>query len=179
MAKRTIFKALARKEALGLAVPEGVSKPQSFYIPGRLPGLNDLMRNRHETSRLKKQHNPKIVARANACGWEPPAPSYWGYLFCEADRRRDPANIVGGGMKLIEDALQKHGLLRNDGWNHVLGYCVHWVVDNIDPGVLVYSSPCEITLALLHKEKLKHVHAPEEGWNPLEDCHPHQVVGGG
>ena len=34
----------------------------------------------------------------------------------EADRRRDPDNLAGGGRKIILDACQAIGLLPHDGW---------------------------------------------------------------
>jgi len=34
----------------------------------------------------------------------------------EADRRRDPDNLAGGGRKIILDAAQAIGLLPHDGW---------------------------------------------------------------
>jgi hypothetical protein len=50
---------------------------------------------------------------------------YWSYLFVCEDRRTDPSNISSGGIKVVEDALQMNGLLKNDGWAQVHGIQAH------------------------------------------------------
>jgi hypothetical protein len=52
----------------------------------------------------------------------PFGPSMLLYVFWEADRRRDPSNVVGGGVKIVEDALQAAGYMRGDGWGDVLHF---------------------------------------------------------
>ncbi|MBW2675806.1 MAG: hypothetical protein JRD89_20765 [Deltaproteobacteria bacterium] len=63
---------------------------------------------------------------------------YFTYFFMEPNKRRDPSNFTSGGIKIIEDALQSAGILKNDGWRNVLGISSYWTVDKDCPGVMLY-----------------------------------------
>jgi hypothetical protein len=63
------------------------------------------------------------------------------YLFVEPNRRRDPSNIVAGGVKLIEDALQEIEIIENDNWGSVAGFSAHWTTDTELPGALLCIDP--------------------------------------
>ena len=86
----------------------------------------------------KKKWSGNIRLLANVKGLAHIGPSYFSYMFFEHSRRRDPSNIVSGGVKLVEDSLQEAGLLQNDGWEHVLGYVGYWHVAAHRVGCLVY-----------------------------------------
>ena len=62
----------------------------------------------------------------------------------EPNRRTDPDNIAAA-KKFILDGLQLAGVLKNDGWNEVLGFIDNFEVDKKNPGV-------EITLVARGKE---------------------------
>lgn len=124
-----------------------------LWVPGRVPGLNELFAARLSTSpshgskihngysRLKKEYSEKVLLAAEEqC---PDMPSQMGdwftYLVIEPSKRRDPSNICGAAVKLVEDGLQYAGLLSGDGWKNVGGFTFYWTVDK-EPGVLVYWS---------------------------------------
>lgn len=125
-------------------------KTQVLWIPERMPGLNEVldargivMRNRGGGTRrfdgyakLKNAWAQKIALHARSQGFKRVTFGAFSYLFVEGDRRRDPSNIIAGGLKLIEDALQDAGLLAGDGWANVTAIAPYWVV-GVEPGVLV------------------------------------------
>lgn len=127
-----------------------------------MPGLNEIISSSATATRgwsayntLKQKFTGQVTPLARVAGLGAIGPGFFTYLFIEPDRKRDPSNVVGGGVKLIEDALQASGLLPNDGWAHVLGYTAFWRVGK--PGCLVHWSPTETQTkdameALLEKE---------------------------
>lgn len=133
-------------------------------IGSRLPGLNEIISSSATATRgwsgyntLKQRFTAQVILFARVRGLTAIGPGFFTYLFVEPDRRRDPSNVVGGGVKLIEDALQAAELLPNDGWQHVLGYVGYWTV-GARPCCLVSWSANgietkEAMMALLEKEK--------------------------
>jgi hypothetical protein len=118
-------------------------------IPGRLPGLNELLDARanvvqrgrngarwNKYSDLKRQVSEKIALLARAQEFNFIKGGFFSYLFIEKDRRRDPSNFVSAGLKIIEDALQMAGLLAGDGWNEVDAFDATWKV-GLNPGVIL------------------------------------------
>ena len=91
---------------------------QHLIIPGRLPGWNQLNTGRRWADRETKQEAMDIV------GWEikrqwikPVAGRAVIKITCyEANKKRDPSNVRAGAEKIILDALQKCGIIRNDNW---------------------------------------------------------------
>lgn len=59
------------------------------------------------------------------------------YTYYEADKRRDKSNINAFAVKVIEDALQDCGVLKNDGWDDVAGYSQHFKIDKDNPRIEV------------------------------------------
>jgi len=139
-----------------------------MYLVGRLPGLNDILAGSASASRgwssynaLKQKWTGDIGLVARTSGLAPLGSGYFSYLFVEPTSRRDPSNVVSGGVKIIEDALQKAGLLPGDDWRYVLGFIGHWTLNKGRAGCLVCWSPDEMLtkpamlalLALLEKEQ--------------------------
>lgn len=119
---------------------------RSFWIPGVLPGLNEMVGmltqakgGRHAWNALKKGHEGTIAKCAREQGFTVEG-EFWGYIFVEKSKRRDPSNIMGCALKLIEDSLQGCGLLGGDGWRHVKGICPAFKVDKEAPGIVVLNS---------------------------------------
>lgn len=128
---------------------------QRLRIPLRLPNANDLI----EAATQQFRKNGKVVGNAyrqmkgtwagtlallaRSQGFACREGGHFTYIFHEPNRKRDPSNVVIGGLKLIEDALQEAGLLGNDGWNHVKSIRVRWVHNKEFGGVilLVTSKP--------------------------------------
>ena len=57
------------------------------------------------------------------------------YLWVEKNRRRDKDNISSFGRKVIQDALVKMGVLRNDGWENIEGFSDNFAVDKGKPRI--------------------------------------------
>jgi hypothetical protein len=117
----------------------------TLWIPGRMMGLNDIIEQSAGASKGWSAYNASkqkwagnIALLANAKGVQAIPPGYFTYLFCEPNQRRDPSNIVAGGVKLIEDALQAATLLKNDGWTDILGFTGYWIRKAERVGCLVH-----------------------------------------
>jgi hypothetical protein len=121
-----------------------------LFIPHVLPGLNEILDARKRKlvgagrggdmyNLMKSRWATVIKGLAHQQGFDVQEGGYFTYLFLEPNRRRDPSNIVAGGVKLIEDALQEAGLLGGDGWKHVLGIAPYWVrTETMTCGVYVW-----------------------------------------
>ena len=115
-----------------------------FFIPGTLPGWNDLLKwkggqkrsgwNRYNDTKGKKEQVISLYARDMPKF--PGRVTIW-YEFYEPTQRRDPSNFTGGGVKLIEDALVHSGILQGDGWAHIAAFHVNWRLSKTNPGVRV------------------------------------------
>lgn len=109
-------------------------------IPGRLPGLNELIEaeraNRYKGAKLKKDAERRICAeiRRQLHGVHIRQPVVMRYLWVEPDRRRDRDNITAG-RKFVQDALVHCKVLQNDGWKEIIGFSDDWAVDKARPRV--------------------------------------------
>lgn len=123
---------------------------QSFWVPGPLPGLNEILAARGITGKrgakgrrydgyneLKQKWQAVIALSARVYGLRPMDEAHIYYFFYERDRRRDPSNFVSGGVKIIEDALVGLRVLPGDGWSAIAGYQPFWGVNPDMPGVAV------------------------------------------
>lgn len=115
---------------------------QTFTIPGRLPGRNEVTRadrgNRYAANKLKRETQEAIAWAAKAARVKPVTrPVTVTCAWYERDRRRDVDNVQSG-VKLILDALQAAGILQGDGQRHVR-HVVHEPVriDKASPRVVV------------------------------------------
>lgn len=95
---------------------------------GRLPGLNEMV-NANRTcwymgAKMKKGDQRDIAADflEQARGRTMKEPCTVRLDFYEKDNRRDDDNVIGGGCKVILDALTKAGIIMDDSpkWVHVL-----------------------------------------------------------
>ena len=57
------------------------------------------------------------------------------YDFYCKDRRRDRMNIASAADKSFQDALQKCGFIKNDGWNDVLNATFAFFIDKENPRI--------------------------------------------
>ncbi len=53
------------------------------------------------------------------------------------NRRRDLDNISSFGRKVVQDALVSAGVLKDDGWKHVVGFSDRFDVDKANPHIEV------------------------------------------
>ena len=122
---------------------------QELWIPGPLPGINELIGAAKGAggtgaaySRIKRQWGETVWAYAKKARLKrADGPVDMHFVWREKNKRRDLDNICGGGQKLILDGLVKAGVLENDGWEHVASIEHRFQVDPRNPGVLVYISP--------------------------------------
>ena len=114
-----------------------------LVIPGRLPGLNELI----DAERTHRQKGAKIKRDAESViRWcirqqlrkaRPKTPVTLHYHFIEKDRRRDLDNIFSFASKVIQDALVKENILPDDGWKYVCGFTAEFDVDKGKPRIEV------------------------------------------
>lgn len=106
-----------------------------FTIPGRLPGLNDLVGQCHWAvyARKKKTSMETVMWAIRAARLEPIEGRATVTITCyELNKRRDEDNVQSGAAKIILDALQKMGVLKGDGqkYCHVVHRPVETDKDN-------------------------------------------------
>ena len=110
----------------------------TLTIPGRLPGLNEIIdaakRNPHEYARMKETCTAMVAWLAKKL------PSYEKVALVitwyEPDHRRDPDNIMAG-QKFILDGLVAAGTIPNDSQKYVRGIVHRFKVDRKNPRVEV------------------------------------------
>lgn len=127
------------------------SNRQALWVRGRLPGLNEIIDARGRRSAteyrwdgynaLKKRWADQIVLAARQQDFKATKGGRFTYLFVEPNQRRDPSNIAGGGIKIIEDALVGAELLPNDGWKCIATIRPYWTVRPEAVGALVVVDP--------------------------------------
>jgi len=99
----------------------------TFTIPGKLPGLNDIIRkayhNRFSANTLKKK-SQKLIGQHIVASRIPifKDPVVISFDWIEPDHRRDIDNISGGGRKYILDALVECGKLQGDSRRYIQGF---------------------------------------------------------
>ena len=114
-----------------------------FTIPGRLDGLNEYTAanrtNPHKGSDMKKTNENIVICaiRKNLRGIHINNPVTLKYDFYEPNRRRDLDNISSFAHKVIQDALVKTGVLKNDGWREISGYLDNFYCNNQKPRIEV------------------------------------------
>ena len=114
-----------------------------LIIPGKLNNLNDYTAacrtNPYEGAKMKSNNETRAVQailsqfrrlRINC-------PVYIKYRWYEPNRRRDLDNISSFGRKVIQDALVKAKVLKNDGWKEITGFQDNFFVDKDNPRIEV------------------------------------------
>ena len=119
-----------------------------FIIEGRLPSLNEYCKAErtgyHCANNMKKGCQRAIEADIRRFKLKPiKRPVKILYRFYEPNRRRDKDNIAGVAHKFIQDALVNAGILKDDGWDYVIGFSDEFYLDRKYPRIEVY----------LHEEK--------------------------
>ena len=113
---------------------------QSFFIPGPLPGLNDViaMAKRHWAQYAKeKAYWTDLVAwTCKGKRIKPVKMAFIEFTWIEKGKRRDPDNIAMA-KKFILDGMVHAGVLENDGWGQIAGWSDEFKIDKARPGVEV------------------------------------------
>ncbi len=115
-----------------------------FVIEGRLWGLNDYInacKSRYgqaTASRYKRETEEMIgwYIKQGLGNWKPNGKVYIRYKWIEANAKRDLDNVAFA-KKFIQDSLVKHGILKNDGWNHIVGFEDSFGIDKKHPRIEV------------------------------------------
>ena len=114
-----------------------------IIIPGKLSGLNEYI-NAERTSRYKaaemKSINERIISVAimqSIRGIKITKKVFMEYTWIEPNKWRDYDNISSFGRKCIQDALVKEGVLKDDGWKHIVGFSDRFEVDRENPRIEV------------------------------------------
>ena len=121
-------------------------KPQRIFIPGPLPGLNELI-----AAAMKREGtwfgygNIKYCWGQDVCVWlrgnykKIPRPipyRLWiDFTWLEPHKKRDPDNVASGGRKIIFDSMVKENIIKNDGWKQIAGWTDHFDTVKENPGV--------------------------------------------
>lgn len=113
-----------------------------LVIPLTFPGLNDYINaertHRQKAAKMKKQYQDAVMLCIRSQRLPTfDGPVYMYYTWVEKDRRRDKDNIAAFGRKVIQDALVKAGVLKNDGWANIVGFSDAFEVDKKRPRVEV------------------------------------------
>lgn len=116
---------------------------QSFFIPGILPTLNEIIAaaksgygKRNAYHRMKVSFTDYVVLCIYEAQLKPMKYVTVSFLWQEKNKRKDPDNIVAA-KKFILDGLVKAGILKTDGWRHIKGFGgERWGVSD-KPGVHV------------------------------------------
>jgi len=115
-------------------------------VKGFDSGLNELLAGVYFNYRIKKLVNPEkkknddlIIKhlRKEFKNVHLNTPIEVDYKFYVKDKRHDRMNIASAFDKSFLDALQKVGMLHNDGFDDVVGFTFDWEVDNKNPRVEV------------------------------------------
>lgn len=115
---------------------------QKIIIRGSLPGLNEYINaertNRYKGAEMKRRAESIVLHAARSLGkWRAEGPVYMVYHWYCADRRRDKDNISSFGRKVIQDALVRAKILKNDGWKDIIGFEDRFCIDRKNPRIVV------------------------------------------
>lgn len=107
----------------------------SFYIPFRLPSLNEYINrcrcNKYGGAKFKKDIEDKIMWILNTRHFLIASPVHVTFIWHESSQRRDKDNVAFA-KKFILDALQKSGRLENDNNKYIAGFTDKFVYDKTD-----------------------------------------------
>lgn len=129
------------------------STKKILTIKGTLPGLNEIIdasrANYRLGNALKQQAQNAVMwhIRQQLRGVHYDKPVRIHYMFYEPNRRRDKSNVAAGGIKVIEDALVKMKVIKNDGWKQIDGGVYSdFAVDKDNPRI-------EVTIEEVNNER--------------------------
>lgn len=113
-----------------------------LVIHGRLPGLNEMIReNRRDPragNRLKKQAEELVIYSIKTAKLQPvKTPCRLRFTWYEMNQRRDLDNVSSFGRKVIQDALVAAGIIPGDGWKYITGFSDDFRVDKANPRIEV------------------------------------------
>lgn len=100
-----------------------------FFVPGKLPGMNDFEGGRRWGYRAAKKKWEQIIGDSIIRSYAPKFTKvFMEFQWHEMNRRRNPDNFSSMGRKFIIDSLVKQGIIKNDGWGEIMGWRDEWFV---------------------------------------------------
>jgi Holliday junction resolvase RusA-like endonuclease len=95
---------------------------QSFFIPQRLPSLNEWVgsKTRWHYSQVKRESEKVIRAAIRTANLQPMPFAYVELTWTEPTKKRDLDNI-SAAVKFVLDSLVQTKVLPDDGWNEIMG----------------------------------------------------------
>ena len=111
-----------------------------FTIQGRLPSLNDYCKAErsgyHAANNMKHSYQTLISAYIRRARLKPiKYPVKIIYRFYEENKKRDKDNVSGIAHKFVQDALVESGILKDDGWDYVVGFSDEFYIDRENPRI--------------------------------------------
>ena len=121
-----------------------------FTIDGTLPNLNDYLQAERQVIRTAKSYTTRgnemkqfwqnhivLILRGQLKGLKIDKAIFITYRFFEPNKRRDLDNISAFAHKVIQDALVKSGIIKNDGWKEIVGFQDSFYIDKENPRIEV------------------------------------------
>lgn len=114
-----------------------------FTIDGKLPNLNDYIHainsNRHKGNNLKQESQDIVYYSIlkQLRGLKCAEPVYVEYFFYEPNKKRDKDNVSAFAHKVVHDAMQQAGVIKNDNWDGIMGMADNFYVDKNSPRIEV------------------------------------------
>lgn len=114
-----------------------------LVIPGRLDNLNDYITaersNRYKGAHMKADNETIVMLAIKNClrNVKIGNPVFMEYTWYEKNQRRDLDNISSFGRKVIQDALVRSSVLKDDGWKNIVGFSDKFLVDGNNPRIEV------------------------------------------
>ena len=114
---------------------------QTFFVPGPLPGANDIIRKHHMVySRLKSQWGLTIARCIFVAKLKPVGYCRIEFVWREANDKRDDDNVTFA-KKFVLDALRDTKIIKDDRRKFVHSVTDRVIVDTLRPGVEVTLIP--------------------------------------
>lgn len=120
---------------------KGGNMTYHLTILGRLSGFNEYVNacrtNRHKGNKLIQDAEETVIwqIKQQLKGVHINKPVILKYDFYEPNKKRDLDNISGFAHKVIQDALVKAGVLKDDGWREITGYLDQFYCDPKNPRI--------------------------------------------
>lgn len=115
----------------------------SFTILGKLNNLNDYTaacrRNAYAGNKMKRRNEETVLwaIRQQLRGVHIKKTVELEFYWYEPNKRRDHDNVSSFGRKVIQDALVKAGVLKDDGWDYIDGFRDVFLLDRENPRIEV------------------------------------------
>ena len=110
-----------------------------FVIKGELPTMNQIIaasKKHHMVYANMKKDYTALVQISAASLPKIERADFEITWYCK-DKRKDPDNITGGGVKFLLDGLVKARILQNDGWKEIGEIKHHFEIDKRNPRIEV------------------------------------------